>query len=143
MTELKDRINYILKNENLKKKDFAARLHLSRQFVTFLCKGERNISDQTAALVAKEFGYREEWVLNGTGDPKDPVDPLEERRKALLERLSHRSEAELVAILQFLEKIEQPGDTTTLADAFELGYEAARRIREAERKEENEEDNKD
>lgn len=133
MTELKDRINYILKNENLKKKDFAARLHLSRQFVTFLCKGERNISDQTAALVAKEFGYREEWVLNGTGEPKNPVDELTANRKELLKRLASHSDEELEAILAFLEKIQTPGDTTTVEEAYEMGKEARRRITEGKK----------
>ncbi|MCR4178845.1 helix-turn-helix transcriptional regulator [Providencia vermicola] len=66
---LKDRLEYILQNENLKQKELASALNTSPQTVhNWLKRG--SISREAAQSISDIFGYSLDWLLSGIGEPK-------------------------------------------------------------------------
>ena len=69
---LAERLNKIISEQNLTKREFASRLGISENYVYILTtngrsreKVNKKISPALAKLIALEFGYDEKWVLNG------------------------------------------------------------------------------
>lgn len=66
---MKDRIEFIIKNANIKKVDFAKRLNISQAFVSQMCSGVAKPSDRTITDICREFGCDEVWLRTGEGEP--------------------------------------------------------------------------
>ncbi len=66
---LADRLNLIIKEKNLTKKEFAAQLSVTENYVYLLTGKSKNrpntIAPALAKLIALEFGYDAEWILHG------------------------------------------------------------------------------
>lgn len=66
---LADRLNQIIKEQELTKKEFAAKLNISENYVYLLTGKSKNrpetIAPSLAKLIALEFGYDEGWILHG------------------------------------------------------------------------------
>lgn len=65
---LADRLNKIIDEQNISKQDFAARVGISRNYLYILTGNSgknKKISRALAKLIAIEFGYDEEWIMNG------------------------------------------------------------------------------
>lgn len=70
-----DRLNQIIQEQNISKREFAKRLGISENYLYILTSNSRpstnknkTISLALAKLIALEFGYDEDWILNGTGE---------------------------------------------------------------------------
>ena len=67
---LADRLNQIIREQRLTKKEFAAKLSVSENYVYLLTGNSKNrpesIARSLAKLIALEFGYSEDWILHGT-----------------------------------------------------------------------------
>ena len=67
------RLNQIIKEQNLTKKEFAAKLGITENYVYLLTGKSKNrpetMANSLARLIALEFGYDEEWVLHGVHSP--------------------------------------------------------------------------
>ena len=66
---MKDRIEFVIKNANIKKVDFAKRLNVSQAFVSQMCSGVAKPSDRTITDICREFGCNEAWLRTGEGEP--------------------------------------------------------------------------
>lgn len=69
---LADRLNQIIREQNLSKAEFARRLGISVNYVYILTGGSREksgrnktISLSLAKLITLEFGYDTDWILSG------------------------------------------------------------------------------
>lgn len=69
---LADRLNKIIAEQNISKQEFAERIGVSRTYIYILTGNSRpdsnknkTISRALAKLIAVEFGYDENWILNG------------------------------------------------------------------------------
>ena len=66
---LADRLNQIIKEQKLTKKEFAAKLNITENYVYLLTGKSKNrpstIAHSLAKLIALEFGYDEDWLLHG------------------------------------------------------------------------------
>ena len=69
---LADRLNKIIAEQQLSKREFAKRIGISENYLYVLTGNSRSgsnknktISRALAKLIAMEFGYDEEWILNG------------------------------------------------------------------------------
>ena len=69
---LADRLNKIIVEQQLSKREFAKRIGISENYLYVLTGNSRSgsnknktISRALAKLIAMEFGYDEEWILNG------------------------------------------------------------------------------
>ena len=67
------RLNQIIKEQNLTKKEFAAKLGITENYVYLLTGKSKNrpetMAHSLARLIAREFGYDEEWILHGVHSP--------------------------------------------------------------------------
>ena len=69
---LADRLNKIIVEQQLSKREFAKRIGISENYLYDLTGNSRSdsnknktISRALAKLIAMEFGYDENWILNG------------------------------------------------------------------------------
>ena len=69
---LADRLNQIIVEQQLSKREFAKRIGISENYLYVLTGNSRadsnknkTISRALAKLIAMEFGYNENWILNG------------------------------------------------------------------------------
>ena len=66
---LADRLNRIIEEQGVSKRDFAATLGISENYVYLLTgnakKRPDHIALSLAKLIALEFGYDAEWIRNG------------------------------------------------------------------------------
>ena len=63
-----DRLNKIIAQKNISKREFAKRVGISENYV-YTLTGSTNkvqtLSSSLAKLIALEFGYNADWILNG------------------------------------------------------------------------------
>ena len=65
---LADRLNKIIAEQNISKREFAKRIGVSENYVyTLTGESEKitTLSPSLAKVIAFEFGYDPEWILNG------------------------------------------------------------------------------
>ena len=69
---LADRLNKIIVEQQLSKREFAKRVGVSENYLYVLTCNSRSYSNKNktisralAKLIAVEFGYDENWILNG------------------------------------------------------------------------------
>jgi len=75
-----DRLNLTTREQKPSKAPFARSAGISENYV-YILTGHRGASTEKpmglsrslAKLIALKFGYREEWILHGTGSPRDDV----------------------------------------------------------------------
>ena len=65
---LANRLNQIIDEQKISKREFAKRVGVSENYV-YTLTGESNkittLSTMLAKVIAMEFGYDAEWILNG------------------------------------------------------------------------------
>ncbi|MBQ2848219.1 MAG: helix-turn-helix transcriptional regulator [Clostridia bacterium] len=67
------RLNKIIAEQNISKREFAKRIGVSENYVYTLTGESKKIttlSSSLAKVIAMEFGYDAEWILHGDKDPK-------------------------------------------------------------------------
>ena len=76
--ELKDRIQFILDDLDMKQKDLAEAVKVSESYVSNLVNGNRpNISETLALLIEQTYGYSAQWVLGrGTAASQKETLPI-------------------------------------------------------------------
>ena len=69
---LSDRLNKIIDEQNISKSDFARRIGVTKNYIYILTGNSRKdtnqnkvISPTLAKVISLEFGYDENWILNG------------------------------------------------------------------------------
>ena len=69
---LADRLNQIIEEQKLSKREFAKRIGVSENYLYILTSNNRRGSDKNktispslAKLIALEFGYNADWIMNG------------------------------------------------------------------------------
>ena len=69
---LSDRLNKIIEEQNISKVDFARRIGVTKNYIYILTGNSRKDTDQNkvispmlAKVISMEFGYDENWILNG------------------------------------------------------------------------------
>ena len=69
---LSDRLNKIIEEQNISKVDFARRIGVTKNYIYILTGNSRKdteqnkvISPMLAKVISMEFGYDENWILNG------------------------------------------------------------------------------
>ena len=69
---LADRLNKIIDEQNISKIEFARRVGITKNYLYVLTGNSRKgtdknktISPMLAKIISLEFGYDEEWILNG------------------------------------------------------------------------------
>jgi len=108
--ELKDRIQLILTEQQIKQKDLAGALKVTESYISNILKGKRcNISEPLALLIEQVYGYSSQWVATGEGDryaAKADRPALSPTKKRLIAEIEKMSEAELDAVKVFIDSLD-------------------------------------
>ena len=71
---LADRLNRIITEQEITKRNFAATLGISENYVYLLTGNSKNrpdtIAHSLARLISLEFGYDENWIITGNSEKK-------------------------------------------------------------------------
>lgn len=113
---MKERIEYVIKNSNIKKVDFAKRLNVSQAFVSQMCSGAANPSDRTITDICKEFGVNEVWLRTGEGEPFQQRTKEEEIMRFAVQTVKGTDEFRK-ALVSMLAKLE-PEDWANLSRIY-------------------------
>ena len=114
---MKDRIELVIKNANIKKVDFAKRLNISQAFVSQLCSGVAKPSDRTITDICREFGCNEVWLRTGEGEPYRE-EPRQEQIMRFAVQTVKGSDEFRKAFVSMLAKLD-PEDWENLAKIFD------------------------
>ena len=63
-----DRLIIIREREKLNQEDFAKKIGVSRNFISLVETGKRNLSDRTIADICRIFNINETWLRTGEGE---------------------------------------------------------------------------
>lgn len=112
-----DRIKYFRKEVlHFSQEEFGARLGVTKVAISLIENGTRNVTDQMRMSICREYGVREEWLLNGTGpmtapDPETELDALcnhyglNDRSRAFIKEFAELPDKERQAVLAYIEKV--------------------------------------
>lgn len=108
-----ERIKELRKSLNLTLEEFGKKLGVGKTAISKLEKSERNLTDQMALSICREFNVREEWLRDGTGDMFEPAASdeldalakeygLSEGEKILIDRYIKLDESSRRAVIDFI-----------------------------------------
>lgn len=112
---MNERIKALRKVLGMSQDIFAEKLGLTKNYISLIENGNRNLSEQSVKVLCREFNVNEEWLRNGTGEMFLPVDrnaDIARLTKQLLDEESDSFKNRLISILsnlsveewQYLEK---------------------------------------
>ena len=87
------RISFVRKNAKLNQQEFAAKIGLTKNFISLLETGDRKPSDRTVSDICREFGVDRIWLETGSGEPFKPVDRNEQIASILSKAIAGNSTA--------------------------------------------------
>lgn len=70
---MKNRIREIRNALGYSQSDFAKKISVSRSAICKIESGENSPSEQTIKIICSEFNVNEDWLRNGTGEMKKPI----------------------------------------------------------------------
>lgn len=104
---LSDRLNRIISEQNITKREFARRIGVGETYVYVLTRGGRsnnlnqNISPTLARVIGLEFGYDPDWILYGETTGAS----VEKLRQSAVEQVEELSAEELLTLDKFLRSL--------------------------------------
>lgn len=81
-----DRVKEIRKAVELTMEKFGERIGVAKSTISNIENGNSNVSERMIKSICREFGYREEWLRDGT-EPKQPPKLEEEELAEYIENL--------------------------------------------------------
>ncbi|ULQ60278.1 helix-turn-helix domain-containing protein [Brucepastera parasyntrophica] len=114
---LSDRIRTIIQETGLSQKDFAQSLNVTGSYISKLLRNESGVSNTTAMLIEKLYGYSSEWIMDGKGACKRFPADSEKRtslQKKIISNVEQMEPLELEFLYSFITSlktyIEKKGD---------------------------------
>lgn len=112
---MNERIKALRKVLGMSQDIFAEKLGLTKNYISLIENGNRNLSEQSVKVLCREFNVSEEWLRNGAGEmflPTDRNADIARLTKQLLDEESDSFKNRLISILsnlsveewQYLEK---------------------------------------
>lgn len=109
--ELKDRLQKILTEQNLKRKELADAIKVTESYISNILNGRRqHISESLALLIEQKYNYSAQWLLTGEGDCyiKQPtVSGLSYSKKTLITKIAKMSDIEIEAVNVFINSLDE------------------------------------
>lgn len=99
---MKDRLRQVREELGYSQADFAQRIGANQTTVSRWEKGERSPSDIELRLVAKEFGFRYEWLKSGEGEKKQTYgEALTDMGVSLFRQLPEDAQEAVLKVLRY------------------------------------------
>jgi transcriptional regulator with XRE-family HTH domain len=105
---LSDRMREIIQESGLNQKEFAQSLNVTDSYISKLLRNESGMSNTTAMLIEKLYGYSKRWIVQGEGEKKDAnmeTKNLSPLQKKILIDIEQMNVAELRALSAFIESL--------------------------------------
>ena len=108
-----ERIKELRKSLGLTLEEFGKKLGVGKSAISNIENGSRNLTDQMALSICREFNDREEWLRDGTGDMFEPAASddldalakeyhLSNSEKILIDRYIKLDESSRRAVIDFI-----------------------------------------
>lgn len=81
---INQRIKQLRKEQGLTQDEFAARIGITKSSVSLLESGKNSPSTQTLQLICQQFGVRRDWLTDGTGPMRVPIESDDQLVDAVL-----------------------------------------------------------
>ena len=108
---LKDRIKQIMKENDLKQKEFAESIGVSESYISAIVnERNRDLSKPLAMLIEEKYGYATEWTLNGTSPKMNQFSKnkaFSDVHHKALRRLEKMDDSHAKAVLAFIQSLEE------------------------------------
>lgn len=115
MNSLNERIKSLRKKIGISQEVFAKKLGLTKNYISLVESGNRNLSEQSVRVLCREFNVNEEWLRTGTGEmflPSDRKSDIAKLTKQLLDEEDDSFKNRFISMLanlsveewEFLEK---------------------------------------
>lgn len=104
-----DRINYILREKNMKQVEFAHTLGVSSNYICLLVNQRKQaISEPLAKLIEEQYGYSAEWLMTGEGESHAMSEASLIKRK-LIKQIKYLDDNEARAVFAFINSLNDIG----------------------------------
>ncbi|MDI7175140.1 helix-turn-helix domain-containing protein [Leptospira santarosai] len=104
------RLAYIISETGLTQSRFGEEVGISKQQVSNIIAGEREISDPVAMVIEYKFGFQKVWVLSGNGNKKD-----QKRNSKEIEALN--SDIQLLRKIERIPRVKQMIEDILILDS--------------------------
>ena len=112
---MNERIKSLRKKIGISQEVFAKKLGLTKNYISLVESGNRNLSEQSVRVLCREFNVNEEWLRTGTGEmflPSDRKSDIAKLTKQLLDEEDDSFKNRFISMLanlsveewEFLEK---------------------------------------
>ena len=106
---VKDRLKDLRKNLGMSQEAFAKELGLTKNYVSLVENGNRNLSTQSIKILCSLFNVNEEWLRTGNGEMFNPEIPNDEISNMLADVLKLENKDFRKRLLVALSKLDSDG----------------------------------
>lgn len=117
---MNERIKLLRKELNLSQELFADRLGLTKNYISLVENGNRNLSEQSQKILCSLYNVNEEWLKSGTGEMFCQIDKNDEISKLFGEVIKESDGDFKRRLVNALAKLDDDGWNTleTLIDSI-------------------------
>lgn len=117
---MNERIKLLRKELNLSQELFADRLGLTKNYISLVENGNRNLSEQSQKVLCSLYNVNEEWLKSGTGEMFCQIDKNDEISKLFGEVIKEADGDFKRRLVNALAKLDDDGWNTleTLIDSI-------------------------
>lgn len=117
---MNERIKLLRKELNLSQELFADRLGLTKNYISLVENGNRNLSEQSQKILCSLYNVNEEWLKSGTGEMFCQIDKNDEISKLFDEVIKEDDRDFKRRLVNALAKLDDDGWKTleTLIDSI-------------------------
>lgn len=65
---MNERVRFLRKSLNLSQEAFAEKIIMTKNYISLVENGNRNLSERTANDICRVFNVNREWLIHGTGE---------------------------------------------------------------------------
>lgn len=74
---MQERVRTLRKSLNLSQEAFAERIGMTKNYISLVETGNRNLSERTISDICRVFNVNRDWLVDGIGDPLLPPEDEE------------------------------------------------------------------
>lgn len=113
LTKIKDRMRKVRMDQRMTQTEFAQRIGVAMNHVSFIENGRRTPSYAVIREVCRQFGVREAWLRDGTGEPYRDLTPAMDAAEKVRHLMVDRPDSVAAVVIARLLEWEPDGPEWT------------------------------
>ena len=113
LTQIKDRVRKVRMDQHMTQTEFAQRLGVIMNHVSFIENGRRAPSPAVIREICRQFGVRETWMRTGTGEPYRDLTPAMDAAERVRHLMVDHPDSVAAAVISLLLEWEPDGPEWT------------------------------